>query len=240
MKYLTKQWYCDIQRTSYYYRFHVSKKAEVFSEEYFLYLYKKRLREHKIWCKELAKEECEIYNEMEAIADFERMYANALLEAKENIPKDIILKVADLRILALSIVSSDIYRELKDYCKFLDNQTKKAMEEYYIYYKQIKESLPAGIQNLNMHDCEITDASFDGNDFVMNIDSDSGYVEISKLVLRNAKIIQHIENLVGATWLYNEVYLVDGQYELHILFLTKNWESLGEITILIDDVKYIT
>ena len=79
MKYLTKQWYCDIQRTSYYYRFHVSKKAEVFSEKYFLYLYKKRLREHKIWCKELAKEEYEIYNEMEAIADFERMYANALL-----------------------------------------------------------------------------------------------------------------------------------------------------------------
>lgn len=79
-----------------------------------MYLYKKRLREHKIWCKELAEEEYEIYNEMEAIADFERMYANALLEAKENIPKDIYSEIADLRILALNIVSSDIYSKLKD------------------------------------------------------------------------------------------------------------------------------
>ena len=239
MKYLTKQWYCDVQRTSYYYRFHVSKKAEAFSEEYFIYLYKKRLCEHKIWCRELAEQEHEIYNETEAIADFERIYANALLEAKEDIPEDILSGIADLRILALNIVSSDIYRKLKDYCKKLDNQTKKAMEDYCVYYKQIIESLPAGIQNLNMHDCEITNVSFNGNDFVMNIDSDGGYVEISKLVLKNAKITQHIENLVGATWLYDEVYQVDGKYELHILLLTENWESLEEMIILIDNVEYI-
>lgn len=107
-------------------------------------------------------------------------------------------------------------------------------------YEQIKESLPEGIQNLNMHDCEITDANFYGNDFVMNIDSDGGYVKISKLVLNNAPITQHIENLVGAIWLYNEVYQVDEKYELHMLLLTKNWGRLEEMTVLIDNVEYIT
>lgn len=239
MKYLTKQWYCDVQNTFYYHRFHVSKKADVFSEEYFTYLYKKRLREHKNWCKETDEEEHEIYNEKEAIADFEKMYANALSAAKEVIPKDIVSEIADLRILALDIVNSDIYKKLKAYCKNLDNQTENAMKNYDAYYKQIKESLPEGIQNLHMHDCEITDASFDGNDFVMDIDSDGGYVEISKLVLKNAQIIQHSEKLVGAIWLYDEVYQVDGRYELHMLLLSENRESLEEMTILIDNVEYI-
>ena len=97
-----------------------------------------------------------------------------------------------------------------------------------------------------MHDCLIVKSGFIGKDFYMDIKSDSFCVfgktgeldaTIEKLTFVNAEILENDSDIdLGiATWLCNEVYLRESQYEMQILFWAKNNE-IAEMAIAFDDI----
>ncbi len=66
MQYMTKEWYETHQKTSFHLPLKVSKKAEVFSEDYFKKLYKS---EEKAWLSLQENDSNETFYEIHALLD---------------------------------------------------------------------------------------------------------------------------------------------------------------------------
>jgi len=127
---------------------------------------------------------------------------------------------------------------------FVNKKGLKILQEYVEYYKQIEPRLPDNIKAFNlqqtMHDCIVKEHGFVGKDFHMKIDSRGCYSSVEKLVFVNAEIMESDINLDDATWLYEEVYILQERYEMQILFWSKNCGKtnpsiLGEMTIRFDE-----
>lgn len=119
--------------------------------------------------------------------------------------------------------------------KKMRNLSHKAFDDYQEHYKQIEPSLPDNMKDFHLHDCIIVDNEFIGKDFHMKIDSSNSACSLEKLIFVNAKILECDINLDKATWLYDEVYLQQNHFEMHILFDSKKCE-LGEMVIAFDEI----
>ena len=227
MKYFTKEWYTNGQYLLAYESLRVSKKAEVFSEEYFNKLYKKRLKEKMAFFGGFD----DYYNE----SVFQECFNHDLEELKEMLPDELLAKISDLRVLALNIASSDNYRWFKQYCKQKENEIYAISRAYQAHYDKIVNLLPDVLEEMHMHDCKVVNNHFYKGDFIMDIDSSGGFYFMSRLVFKNAKIIESDINLDGVRWLYDEIYITDTGYEMHILFCSDE-NKQGQMIISFDEV----
>lgn len=133
----------------------------------------------------------------------------------------------------------------KPFCfKKVHMQSEKVMDDYWEHYSRIELHLPESIkkihtnQGMDMHDCKIIDSGFVGKDFYMNIDSNGGFCSVNKLIFTNAEVLKSDINLDNAWWLYDEVYIQENRYEMHMLFHSKTGE-LGEMIILFAGINYV-
>lgn len=124
MKYMTKEWYETMQKSFYHLSLRVSKKAEVFSEDYFKYLYKK---EEKAWLR-LKKDASKLRFEDVYLDDFHAEYADGRpLEASEmeEAKKEYLKKREEARLNFANIAHFDREQE-----KIKFNQTFKNNVNY--------------------------------------------------------------------------------------------------------------
>jgi len=115
-----------------------------------------------------------------------------------------------------------------------------ARNGYEQYYKTVEHLLPEDIKMLNMHDSQLIKMYYDGDDYVMEFDVYKiSWSPDNKLIFKNAQILESDEfNLSNRyVWLYEEVYLIDGKYEFHILFAERGGgdRSRPQMIILADN-----
>lgn len=167
---------------------------------------------------------------------FKQSFRYNLKRLKNSLPESILLKVADIRVLALNYASREVKQEITQFCKQNEKSTRAAMAAYQKQYrKQFKTGAPAFVEELNLHDCMVLSCRRAGNDVVMVLDNSGGFTNISTIRIKNCVVIKQDAPLHGAWCLYEEIYKAGESFEIHFL-LDKN--KLIDYIIVADDLEY--
>ncbi len=120
---------------------------------------------------------------------------------------------------------------MKYFVRGWDNEISNAeriLGEYNNYYKTIKNRISKSIEKaLDQHDSHIIEGYFEENNYIIKLEE--RIWGIAFIVFKNA-IMKHNEKIKDDYWIYNELYLVEDKYEIHILF------DESEVVIVCDDV----
>ena len=227
MKYMTKDWYETMQKTYLHLLLKVTKKAEVYSEDYFKELYK---REEKKMLK------IQTFDSERERKNFRQAFRNNIKVLKEKLPEEIIDKVADIRVLALNYASAEVKKDITSFCKQNEKNVRSASDAYQRQYrKQFKTKAPAFAKELNLHDCEVRSCRRIGNDVVITLYNGGGFTNITRIRMKNCEVITQDSALHGARCLYEEIYKTGEKYEIHFL-MEKN--KLIDYIVSVDDLEY--
>lgn len=202
MKYFTKQWYEESAKMSidwgFQYFLKIDERANKFSEEFFQ----------------------EIFSN-QGPSDLR----DSIEYWEENLPKNILDKVADMRLLAMYIVSQEIYDAIIAYC--IEND--KWQEEIAMRYQdEIKGMVfPEWVEERAFHDCPIESCRWERSNIIMRLGANR-FTDACEIIFEEAEIIeQEVVSLEGTLWLYDEVYEKGGKYEVHIMLLVGDYINEG-------------
>lgn len=205
---------------------------EVMSEEEFEALRQQLLEEEQ----NQQDVEIEPYDEEASTNDFLEMHQDEIEELKENLPKEILDEVADIRVLALGVATEKVKDLVDKYSHECEMKFEKPFNEYNKHWYSIADKVPAHIkENYNFHDCAILKMTKCGNDIVFELDNSGGFTNINKITYKDAVILEN--NFVGGCyWIYDEMYLCDKGYEFHIAVDGEN--GYDYITLQASDVIF--
>lgn len=238
MKYLTKKWYESLQKINMNLLIEIAKEAETFSEEYYKKVYQE---EERKWI--------ELQNTIKSInskdvnkdkESFKHIQEQIIKKLENNVPDYILKKVADIRVLALGKASSIVKKELDKYCKKQKVIVEKAMKEYKRYNNNnLRKYENTFIKDFDFHDCKIKSCEKQEKDLIITLDTTNNcLVDIKQIIFKNYDIIKEEDNICQSVWLYNEVYIKDNGYEIHIL-LENIKGKLIDFIVGTDDVIYM-
>lgn len=131
-------------------------------------------------------------------------------------------------------VADKLYARISE----MANEWKDICNSYKAEYEDIKYKLPLTMQvlkNYYFHDSKVLWFNKDINDnLVLELDRYS-------LNFKNVSEFEIMKDIVGDTWLYEEVYLSDiGKFELHVLlYSSEGFLNLNELKIIADDVSIV-
>lgn len=227
VKYYTKEWYKASQQTNMDLRLKECKEAGVFSEVYFEKLYHAQLKEFLDSWKEVSSEE---FEEMLFIQKFEEAFRYNKKYLEQNLPQYILEQVADIRVLTLQNATKEIIGEI---CKFCDKNRKiveQARQDYIDYIDKVKEALDIEmISNIHFHDCIITEFKRDQEEICLTFDNGGGFTTLTEAKFTGAVIEELDMPLEQCWWIYDEIYKVQNEYELHVLIQSQSMK-LGYFT----------
>ena len=237
MRYMTKEWYERMQNTDRHLWTRVSKKAEFFSEDYFQEIYK---REEKNWLKHKKKiakfQKVELDPEL-AKECFAQKFENDVKALKDTLPKELLDKIADIRVLALYYATEEVKEKLAEWCEQNEKSMLEAPEAYRREYEeQFGEKAPAFVKELHLHDCEVLSCERTGQDVVLTIDNEGGFTDIKEIRMKNCDVLTQDAPLTGAWCLDEEIYRDGERFEIH--FLMKQ-ETLIDYIVRVDDLEYL-
>jgi hypothetical protein len=130
--------------------------------------------------------------------------------------------------------------EIKQYCENNETWTTQRSDEYrQLYKKTFGDDPPPFIHYFGFHDCKILSFNEQGNDLVIEKDTSVWNIQIDKVIFKNCTIIEKEGTLIGARWLYDEIYRVEHGYEIHVLLDKGTWHDLLYLTLIAEDVEYI-
>ncbi len=266
MKYLTKEWFQLMQKGSYHILLVEVNKAEHFSEEYFKKVYKRQEKQQldmEKSCYEIFNYE-RIYENykgktskarvkwldeflrkdsnfelaiLEQKKNFNENYNRNLRELEDNLPKEILDQVADIRLLALNRCTPKVRKLITTYCedniKYVHNTIEKYNTESDKSFKNQNSDIH---KKLGFHDSEIISCTIDRKDIIIRISdidgaSKTGFCDIT---FKNFKLIGEKVEIKNAIWLYEEIYKVELGYELHVLLI--KGDSLIEFGVISEDI----
>ena len=150
---------------------------------------------------------------------------------KDKLPKEILNKVKDIRVLALGYVSKGVDDDIKKFCEENKNAVEKTLVEYANYEKETFCDKKVDFLNGQWHDSFVVSAEKIGNDYVLNLNV--GMDCNRKIVFKNCKSITG-DKVNEGSWLYDELYIVDNGYEVHILLC--DIDELKELIIECSEV----
>ncbi|MCL2298836.1 MAG: DUF4085 domain-containing protein [Firmicutes bacterium] len=231
MKYMTKEWYQTMQNTSFHLPLHTSEHAEKYSQAFYRMLYKAREDEMvRIW----GEVEKEYWNpdlpqeykppnppsfDPETIRkNFRKAHRHNVKDLKENLLEYILRQVADVRVLALHFASAAVKQDITAWCKQYEKATNQTAKGYAKQYKaMLKKGNPAFLEDFSFHDCKVTSCHRQGNNLVIELDNSGGFSDIETIILEQCTILKQETPFRNAWWLYEEIYPVDGGWEIHAL-----------------------
>lgn len=242
MRFLTKEWYETMQKTDLHLLLKTSQKAEVFSEEFYRKLYVKKEAEQLKFDEECSNTKFEdIFDEFDFPSKEEYKKAREefvpekfdpvktkqkFREAQEynierlkiELPEEILEKVADVRVLALDCCTAEVKKLITRFCKENEKKVDRAVRELEkAEQKEFGDNPPDFIKESSLHDCEITAFEESGKDVVLSLDNSGGFTTAKAVIFKNAEIIERDGGLVGAIWLYDEIYKIQNGFEIHAL-----------------------
>ncbi|WP_282804712.1 DUF4085 family protein [Clostridium tetani] len=248
MKYFTKEWYKLSQNTSYHISLEEEKSAEVFSEEYFQELYKgklkrslenkKRINKYILQLGEESKIPYEPFNEEKESNKFHEAFLYNQEHMKKVLPEEILKKIADIKVFILDKASHEVIKAVTKFCKNNEKLVEKTFEEYQKYYEKALKTFDKHIvENINFHDCNVIDVKQTKESLKILFDNSGGFTNINEIQFENYNIIKQDDILQGSWWIYDEVYKVDDNYELHVLLQNKN-KDLIEFVASFEQISF--
>lgn len=222
MKYFTKEWYEACQAADWCLNMAVSKNAEEFSEEYYKDLYTRRRR---AFVKQMKEEEGEAFDKIAAEVAFMKHHEEAVKRMEDILPIEIKAEVADMRVLALDIATKEVRHQLKAWC---EAQKKIADAKEAEYAADCTEGSSEALTDSRMTGWEMKEHTL-----TLTLDG-----TIKRVIFENYKILEQDGYLLGAKWLKEEEYAVEGGKEYHAL-LRKSNGTLGYLTIFAEKATVI-
>lgn len=148
-----------------------------------------------------------------------------------NLPSSLYSQIADPRVFALGYCTKEILNQLKELSKENEIEVSAVLNEYTKAQKEkmIPEQLR---ERFGFHDCQVISCEFN-QDIVFYLDTSGGFTENNKIIFKDAKIIKQEKSLEGSYWLYEELYIIEGGYEAHMLFAGGD---IHELTINCKDI----
>ncbi len=176
-----------------------------------------------------------VFNEASAKRTFRSMWKDNIKKYEAEMPREILDRVADIRVLALGRASAEVKRAITEFCKGNERSIKRTISDYEKYYKKaFAKGKPHFAEGFDLHDCNVVSCKKSGKNIVMRLDNSGGFTDTSRVVFRNAEIICQDAPMRGAWWLYDEIYRTDGGYEIHALVQKK---ELAYFTVNCKDVE---
>lgn len=168
----------------------------------------------------------------------ERNLQTKVSQLKQDLPTEILNEVADIRVLALGVTTSEIMKKITSFCEENEAIEKAIAKQYYEDYLQEYQTRAGRefVQELDFHDCKILSLEWCGNDLVIHLDNQSGFTAYSTIFLRDAEVLQCEGDLENSWWLYEEIYDADGGFELHVLLQGK--ETLLYFTVHVSELYF--
>ena len=223
MKYFTKEWYTLCQNSDWHLNMSVSKNAEEFNEDYYKDLYTRRRRAFVKEQKEVAEVLGEEFSKAKAEVQFMENHERTVKSMEESIPQNILAEVADTRVLALDIATKEVRQKLKAWC---ESNKKEA---------DAKAAAYDGLQmEENLHDAVIRTMEMKAETLTFKLDCS----DVKKVVFKNHKVLEQGGYVLGATWLYQEVYEAEGGREYHALLMKKDGK-LAEMTVFAEEIEFV-
>lgn len=150
---------------------------------------------------------------------------------RSYIPQNILEQIADLRVFILGYCTKDIKMQLKKLR--IENEKKRNQIDRDYEEAYAKENIPDILRHkFGFHDCEVTELILN-KDIVMRFDTDGGFSEFNKLIFVDAEILKQDGDVVGSTWIYEELYRKDEGYEAHMLL---DGKDMVEFTVQCKDI----
>jgi hypothetical protein len=246
MKYLTKEWYHLSQNTHMDILLESSIEVEQFSHDYFVELYTQKFAKwlsHQFVIGSDDDGGMPVISLRESIAGlkniFDESLRNNICQLNEKLPEEIRSKVADIRVLALGVAAPGVYDDIKGFCKANMRKVKRASNNYGKYYRKLlKKEHNGWVAKFNFHDYIINNVKEEHSDFSIYFNNSSGSTPFEKVTFEGFRILlKESEPLLGAIWLYDEIYIVNNGYEIHIL-LKSIRSSLFYLTIYAKNIIY--
>ena len=255
-----------MQKTSFHLLLKVNKKAETFGEDFYRGLYAQKLAERIALDKGISEvkvddifhdfdfEDNEAYeqarrefvptpfDEAATRRAFAVQHRRTIKRLRETLPKDILDKTADVRVLALDTASAEVKRLITAFCKDNERKVQCAFKELNKAEKRefgSEENMPEFCRE-SLHDCTVTSCCMKGRDLVLDIDYSGGFTNAVKVIFKNAEVVEREGRLADTEWLYVEVYKCGRGLEIHALLwrygeLRYLTVRCGEAVIIHDD-----
>ena len=141
------------------------------------------------------------------------------------LPIEIKAAVADMRVLALDIATKEVRHQLKAWCEEQKKLADAKEAEYAADSTKESSETFAG--------CELTGVEMKETTLTLTLKGN-----VKKAVFKNYKILKQEGYLLGAKWLKEEAYTVEGGKEYHIL-LRKSNGTLGYLTIFAEQLTIL-
>lgn len=235
MRYLTKEWYQDMQDSDLHVLLRVDDRAEVFSEAYFQELY--QACEEK-WLAGRAKI-CEILKVPFNVEDERGNYQSALRLNKERfqerLTQHILCQVADIRVLALGYCTQAVRDKIASYSESKRKSVEQTMSQCLAYERSLFAGADASLlDDFSFHDERVISSQKVGADWLIDFgECVEGYSPVRYIHFKNATVRKQEKCLCGAFWLYEELYKTENGYEVHILL---DKDGLVEFTLTCEDI----
>ena len=171
--------------------------------------------------------------------EFRSRHLTACKLYKDRLPKDILEKIADIRVFSLGYAVPEITKELEERYKNINETVETAMDNYDEEFLRQFGYNPPAFSKITLHDSDIISCRKKGKDIEIKIEG--VYTDITKLKLKNCTIIKQDERITGSQFLYEEIYKNGDRFELH--FLLRKWgtktHKLLDFIVTVDDVELI-
>lgn len=205
MRFFTKEWYKDTILAEMCFQIKRTDRAAQFSEKLFSSLYDGQKKWHIKNDKRIAKLTKQPFDAELSEKGFEASFNENLEFVKANLPKEIIEKVADTRVLALGCADYDTLQAITRYCGQVNRRCEKVKDEYDAEVEHLAEKIGwYKINSMNMlTNAPIISAVADGDRFI--IETSKEYTDYAcKLTLFSPEI-SVCNELSGAVVLHFEI-----------------------------------
>ena len=225
MRYFTKEWYNDSLVADMCFQLRQTEKAAKYSDKFYDKLYTVeekayiRYRKHEL----KALKQSRTTDEMKE--EFRQSTVSNLEFVKKNLPDEILSEIADIRILGLGSVTSDMHAKITKYCGKLNRRCESAERHYEDASDEAFEAIDAKTSKVlsNLAGTELMSISQDADTTTLELTSD--YADLS-ILLTNANPIEDNTFVQGGFVVKSELILnEEKKFEFSLLCITDNLET---------------
>lgn len=259
MHYYTKEWYLKSRCTGLYLNLQHCSEKEASSTDYYDKLFAIMTDDVRFECEQIKNTSYDVFAEDraedEAVlkAEYERWQSSHRPDEAEFIamkrlsdtitnlrvilPEEIIKQIPDIRIFALhradEIVTALVTEYAEECRRFLLETDARFEDEYCCRTEPVPDEI---WQEYGFKGGRIKKIIRSGTDITIHIDNCGSGSDVTAVHLTDCSVERLDEGLDGAEWIYNELYLVNGSYEL--CALCRNGNKFPEFIIHTPSVQF--
>lgn len=157
-----------------------------------------------------------VFDEAGSKAVFASVYRENLAMLRRDLPQSICDIVADMRVLALGVASSEAKSAIAKYARECRRMAERTLAEYDRAAKRISDVGEIG-ERFSFHDARVISCRQHGKNLVISIDPSQSLTDVTRIVFSCVRVIEKPSRLAGAVWLYEELYRSERGFEVHAL-----------------------